>query len=121
MREINKIYNEDCMKTIEAMDEHMVDVVLTSPFYNTNKKASEGRTLMTTKVKNNNYHYLRYDEFVDNMTNEEYCEFTRKLFDGFDKILKPNGIVLYNINYGSENADGMSRQSTKSSQKRTSR
>ena len=71
MREINQIYNEDCMITIAEMDEHMVDVVLTSPFYNTNKKASEGRTLLTAKVKKENYHYLRYDEFVDNMTNEE--------------------------------------------------
>ena len=107
MRETNKIYNEDCMVTIAEMNPHTVDVVLTSPFYNTNKKASEGRTLLTAKVKQENYHYLRYDEFVDNMTNEEYCEFTKKLFDGFDRILKPNGIVLYNINYGTENADGM--------------
>jgi DNA modification methylase len=41
------------------------------------------------------------------MTNEEYCEFTRKLFAEFDKILKPNGVVLYNICYGSENTTGM--------------
>lgn len=53
------------------------------------------------------YDYVRYDSFVDNMTNEEYCDFTVKLFEEFDRILNMNGVVLYNINYGAENTEGM--------------
>lgn len=30
-----EIHNEDCFVTMERMNPHSVDVVLTSPFYNT--------------------------------------------------------------------------------------
>lgn len=102
------IFNEDCLVTMqEHLDPASIDIVLTSPFYATNKKAGKDRTLENTKVKDGQYAYVRYDKFVDNYSNEEYCEFTVKLFQGFDRILKKNGVVLYNINYGSENTEGM--------------
>ena len=44
---------------------------------------------------------------VDNMTDEEYNNFTVQLFNGFDRVLVSNGVVLYNINYGSDNTEGM--------------
>lgn len=103
----NTIYNESCMDTMDSMPNAFVDIVLTSPFYNTNKKSGKGRTLTNTKVKDQQYHYCRYDSFVDNMTNEEYFDFTVNLFNKFDRILKPNGCVLYNISYGSENTECM--------------
>lgn len=43
------------------------------------------------------------------MSNDEYCQFTKELFDYFDKVLVENGAVCYNISYGSENAEGMFR------------
>lgn len=49
----------------------------------------------------------RYDSYNDNMTNEEYCLWTKKLFNSFEKILKPNGKILYNISYGGENNECM--------------
>ena len=30
---INKIYNEDCLKTMESMNDEYVDLILTSPPY----------------------------------------------------------------------------------------
>ena len=101
--EINKIYNESNLETIKKMNENSVDVILTSPFYNTNAKAGKTRTLNNTKVKEGQYNYVRYDVFVDTMTNNEYIDYTLQLFSGFNKILKDNGVVLYNINYGGEN------------------
>lgn len=86
-----------------------VDIVLTSPFYNTNKKAGAHRTLQNTTVKDGQYNYVRYDSFVDNYTEDEYNDFTVKLFKGFDRVLAPDGCVLYNINYGAENTEGMFR------------
>ena len=71
------IHNESCIETMRKMQPNCVDVVLTSPFYNTN------------------------------MTDDEYCDFTVELFQGFDKVLKENGSILYNINYGAENTSGM--------------
>lgn len=104
-----EIYNEDCFVTMENMPIGQIDVVLTSPFYNTNKKAGKGRTLQNTAVKDGQYNYVRYDTHVDNMTDEEYCDFTARLFTEFDRILNLNGVVLYNINYGAENTEGMFR------------
>lgn len=105
--ELNKIYNESNIETLKKLDEKSIDVVLTSPFYNTNKKAGKSRTLQNTAVKEGEYNYVRYDVFVDNMTNDEYTNYTIDLFNGFDKVLKENGVVLYNISYGNNNAFGM--------------
>ena len=106
--ELNKIYNEDCFDTMEKMNNE-IDLIMTSPFYNTNKKAGNCRTLETSKVKNGQYDYVRYDTHIDNMTNEEYCNYTVKLFNEFDRILKKDRCILYNISYGAENTEGMFR------------
>ena len=97
---INKIYNEDCMQTMERMIENNihVDNVITSPFYNTGR----GSKCHKTQKSRDNYEG-RYDIHLDNLTDDEYIDFTLKLFDKFDKILNENGCILYNINYGSEN------------------
>jgi len=39
---------------------------------------------------------------MDNMTQDEYIDWTVKLFEHFDAILKRDGVVLYNISYGSD-------------------
>lgn len=102
-----KIYNEDCFDTMKKLPPESVDVILTSPFYNTNKKAGKRKTLKNTKVKEGQYDYVRYDTHVDNMTDEEYCDFTVRLFNEFDKVLVKDGSVLYNLSYGAENTAGM--------------
>lgn len=83
------IYNEDCFDTMSSMPIGQIDVVLTSPFYNTNKKAGKSRTLSNTSVKPGQYDYVRYDTHVDNMTDEEYCNFTERLFLEFDRVSMP--------------------------------
>lgn len=102
-----ELYNEDCFITMRNMPDAHVDVILTSPFYNTNKKAGKNRTLENTDVANGQYDYVRYDAHVDNMTDDEYSDFTTRLFVEFDRILCKDGCVLYNINYGAENTEGM--------------
>ena len=49
----------------------------------------------------------RYDICLDNMNDEEYCNWTVDIFNHFDKVLSKNGVVLYNISYGSENPSVM--------------
>lgn len=105
MIELNQIYNESNEETLKKMDNHIIDCVLTSPFYNTNKKAGGGRTLLNTKVKDGQYDYVRYDVFVDNMSNDDYAAYCVRLFNQFDRVLKNNGTVLWNISYGNENVD----------------
>ena len=104
-----KIYNEDCFETLNKLEKNSVDIVLTSPPYNTSRVSKSGD--VEAKLRQDNGHFPddRYDVHNDNMTNEEYCDFTKRLFLGFDKILKENGVVLYNISYGSENSECMFR------------
>lgn len=102
-----ELYNEDCFETMKLLDDSSIDLILTSPFYNTNKKAGSNRTLKNTTVKNGQYNYVRYDAHVDNMSNDEYSNYTVNLFKEFDRILNSNGSILYNISYGAENTDGM--------------
>lgn len=97
-----KIYNEDCRKTMMRFEDHSIDVVMTSPFYNTNKKAGKKGTLLNTHPKDPKHQYVRYDVFVDNYTEEQYKEFTAFMFEEFDRVLNKNGVVLWNISYGAE-------------------
>lgn len=88
-----KIFNEDCMTTMQRMIRggySEVDVILTSPPYNTSKQRG-------TWSKEQKTHYDI--KSVDAMTDEEYVNWSVSLFDNFDKILKQNGVVLYNISY----------------------
>lgn len=88
---MNKIYNEDCLIT---MDKIKCDLVLTSPPYNTSRKGSS----LDNACAN-----VRYDEFDDCKTDEEYIDWTISIFKGFDKCLNENGAILYNLSYSSEN------------------
>lgn len=93
MIETNKIYCEDCQSTMERIGGCIIDCVLTSPPYNTSRKgAADLRT-----------HQCRYEDYNDSMSDDEYIDWTVRLFDGFDKILKEDGCVLYNVSYSSEN------------------
>lgn len=79
MIELNHIFNEDCLVTMQKLNG--VDCVLTSPPYNTSRK---GATDLST-------HQCRYENYNDSMTDEEYIDWTIRLFDGFDHVLKENG------------------------------
>lgn len=93
------IYNEDCFVTMDRMKQSggKVNIVLTSPPYNT------GRISNTGCVNQD----FRYDIYQDKINNEEYGDFTVRLFKSYDSILLPNGVILYNINYGNENPTNM--------------
>jgi DNA modification methylase len=106
--DINTIYNENCLATLERMEEkNGFDFIITSPPYNTNVKANAKRNVLTAKVKEKCYTYARYDGYDDSRTNEEYCEFIANLFKKIDEKMKPNGCVLWNASYGNENADAL--------------
>jgi len=95
--ETNTIHNEDCLLTIEGLEANSIDAVITSPPYNTARTGTNERAFK-------NYEN-RYDIHLDNKTDAEYLDWSVALFNGYDKILKTNGSVLYNISYSSENTD----------------
>lgn len=91
MIELNKIYNEDCEVTMSKMDDNFVDLIMTSPPYN------------MTKRKGGNADTGRYDVYMDWLSEEDYINNTIKVFNEFNRIVKQNGVVLYNFSYSIEN------------------
>ena len=93
---IDEIFNEDCSQTLDNLIKNgiQVDCILTSPPYNTSQKKHTERSIINREN--------RYDIYRDSMTNSEYYEWIDSLFLKFDSIIKKNGVVLWNISYGTE-------------------
>ena len=93
--------NENCFDTMNTFIKYnkKVNIILTSPPYNTARKVKTQKALDT--------HNNRYDDYNDNMSDEDYCDWSVKLFNMFDKVLVKNGVILYNLSYGSENPNVM--------------
>ena len=88
---MNQIFNESCFDTMNRPElQGQVDIVITSPPYNTSRVGASDK------------YSSRYDIFQDFKTDQEYIDWTCEVFNHYDKILKPNGCVLYNISYSSE-------------------
>tara|TARA_R100000655_G_scaffold55728_1_gene93818 strand:+ start:63 stop:824 length:762 start_codon:yes stop_codon:yes gene_type:complete len=91
--EYNKIYNEDNLITLQNLEKQIIDLIITSPPYNIIRPNSTDRG---------------YDFYKDGLDNDLYIKWTLNFFKGFDKVLKKNGAILYNMSYGSENTVLMS-------------
>ena len=112
--ELNKIWNESNEITMdEHIDEKSVDVILTSPPYNNSRDKGErfsdtGTRRRQYKDENGNFigingYHKKYDVYQDERSTDEYCDWICSIFNRFDRILKPNGTVLWNISYQNEN------------------
>jgi len=87
---MNKIYNEDCLLTMSKVN-NPIDVILTSPPYN-----------MTKRKGGYADKQMRYDTYNDWKSEDEYIKWSLNIFNSFDKVLKPNGVVIYNFSYSIE-------------------
>lgn len=89
--ELDVIYNEDCLETMEKLPNNSVDLVITSPPYN------------YTPRKGGPADKGKYDVYRDWKSEEDYINWTIDIFNGYDKIVKENRVVLYNFGYSIEN------------------
>lgn len=81
----------DCIQLMKNIDDKSIDIVLTSPPYN------------MTKRKGGYADTGRYDEYVDWKTEEDYIDMIKTTFTEFDRLLKNNGVILFNFSYSIEN------------------
>lgn len=88
------LYNGDCIEVMQNLIDNgvHVDKIITSPPYNIIRPSSNDRG---------------YDLYQDGMSNEEYIDWTLKIFNQYDKILNKNGCIMYNMSYGTENTEAM--------------
>lgn len=95
-------YNEDCFETMKRMqaNKYVNDIILTSPPYATSRSKVKTQKAIDTFNR-------RYDICLDDMDEDIYAQWTAKLFGEFDKVLSENGVILYNISYGSESPNVM--------------
>lgn len=82
---------------MSSMDENFVDIVITSPPYGTCRSETFSKESSQKRKYN-----MRYDEFVEDRTPEEYCQWSVDVFNAIDKVLKKNRIVLYNFGLGND-------------------
>jgi len=89
MIEINKIYNEDCMITLQKIPDNFVDLIVTSPPYNIN---------------------IDYDVYNDSMKWNDYLEWISTWMTECYRVLNPSGRICINhyINF-MDNIDRVSR------------
>lgn len=77
--EINKLYTSDCIDLIKLMKPNFIDGVITSPPYNINR----------------NYSFHR-----DNLQRDDFIDWQVEMINELDRVIKPNGKILYNFSYG---------------------
>ncbi len=100
-REDFTLYSCDCMDAFAELQDSSMDIVITSPPYNTCRKG----VLKEADSLRGRYHQ-RYDIFIESKTTDEYIEWSVELFREFDRVLKENRIVLYNFGLGNDSQTG---------------
>ncbi len=89
------VYNGDCLEVMEKdLKKVKVDLVITSPFYGLGKNPYHG------KKANNSL----YNNFNDDMPEDEYLIFMLKVFMQYERLLVNDGVILWNMSYSSKNA-----------------
>ena len=94
--ELVELYNGDCIETMVGLigEGKKVDKIITSPPYNIIRPNSTDRG---------------YDVYKDSLlSNEQYSKWIVNIFTVFDAIMNPNGCIMFNMSYGTENTECMS-------------
>lgn len=79
MIELNRIYNEDCIRTLSRIDVGFIDLTITSPPYNV---------------------ALNYDTIDDNLPYQEYLDWLKEIFELVYLKTKTGGRCVINIGDG---------------------
>lgn len=92
--ELSSLYNGDCIEVMDYLIKAKIkiDKIITSPPYNIIRPNSIDRG---------------YDLYKDGMNNDEYIDWTLKMFEKYEKLLNKNGCIIYNMSYGTENTEVM--------------
>jgi DNA modification methylase len=87
---VNQILLEDNLVTMSKMPDSFLSGIITSPPYNIGTKRKDC------------YYNNGYQE-KDNLTTEEYISLRINEFKEFERIMKDDGVICYNISYHNEN------------------
>jgi len=85
--ETNKIYCGDTVETMGKINEGTIDLILTSPPY-----------LASIRQDNHKYPGAK-DQIKDNQSVDDYLEWIVENFKQYERILKKDGVVVFNFSY----------------------
>ncbi|MDB4860187.1 site-specific DNA-methyltransferase [Alphaproteobacteria bacterium] len=88
---LNKVYNEDCLKTLKKIPDNFIDTVITSPPYNMNLRIRNGKYCSRQIVKEIS---TKYDDFADNLPIEDYFNLHCTIID---ELLRTSNRIFYVI------------------------
>lgn len=77
---VNKIYQMDCLKGMQEMDNNSIDLVIVDPPY---------FNIMKSDWKGNKYIWDKWESF------DEYLDFIRKLAKEINRVIKDNGSLYF--------------------------
>lgn len=99
---VNEIYNEDCLSFISKLDDYSLDMVITSPPYNTSISRSQDKKEEDREKgrKVRKHSVNRYDLDIDSKSETQYADWVKNIFKGLETKLKPNGTIAWNVSYG---------------------
>jgi DNA modification methylase len=85
--ETNKIYCGDTVETMGKINDGSIDLILTSPPY-------------LASIRNDNHKYPgAKDQIKDNQSVDDYLEWIIDNFKEYERILKKDGVVVFNFSY----------------------
>lgn len=93
MLEKNMIYLMDCMEGLKMLDDNSVDLFLFSPPYN--KKGYLGKKTSNNANESLWNDVIKYDNYDDDMPEEEYEKWQIELINLCLQKLKPTGSIFY--------------------------
>ena len=85
-----EIYKSDCMEYLKSVKDCTFDCVVTSPPYN---KGNVGTTGSANGVWDS---FIDYDNYIDDMEQEEYESWQVDILNEMGRCLKPTGSIFYN-------------------------
>tara|TARA_B100001287_G_scaffold268913_1_gene265753 strand:- start:3694 stop:4617 length:924 start_codon:yes stop_codon:yes gene_type:complete len=85
--ETNQIYCGDTVETMGKINEGTIDLILTSPPY-----------LASIRQDNHKYPGAK-DQIKDNQSVDDYLEWIVQNFKQYERILKKDGVVVFNFSY----------------------
>lgn len=89
--ETNKLYNENCLDTLNKITDKSIDLVVTSPPYNMRTRIRNGK--YTTREKSEHFS-KKYKHFSDDLPIDEFYNFHNKVLK---ELLRASKIVCYNF------------------------
>lgn len=91
--EYNKIYFEDCLKTLNRIKDNSINLIITSPPYNKNYYTKANKKITGESCK---FRKIQYDVYNDDMEPDKYVNWQKEILKECCRVLKEDGSIFYN-------------------------